>query len=378
MKTLFKNALLVSITAIAASSCIKDKAPNPVKKFNPATFKEELKKNISKLAVTQPRGYSFVISQNGRLADTCSMGIAAFSSAKASSPMHPDKEMNVASVTKVFTAVAVIKLMAKNGIELDDPIGQWLPKYFNAVQAVKDITFRQLLTHRSGITQSTGKIAFIKQMALNGLDNPAKPKAYANMNFALFRVMIPYMINKTATQQIEASLVPAQTATFENWLSIQYVKYLQENLFTPVGIGEALCKPGPDCAQALGEGASTASYTHFDWTQESGGGGYYLSTMEMARFMAFLCNTETLLSKEQREMMDKNFLGWDTEDSFMTGHGQSYGKDGALQWGAPGMQTLVVKYPGNIELSISVTSWPGDDFRDLAEAAVFAYDDSWE
>lgn len=42
------------------------------------------------------------------------------------------------------------------------------------------------------------------------------------------------------------------------------------------------------------------------------------------------------------------------------------------------MQTLVVKYPGNIELSISVTSRPGDDFRDMAEAAVFAYDDSWE
>lgn len=378
MKTLLKKTLLVSITVVAASSCIKDKAPNPVKKFNPATFKEELKKNISKLAITQPRGYSFVISQNGRLADTCSMGVASFSSIKSNSPMHPDKETNVASVTKTFTAVAVIKLMEKNNIKLDDAIGQWLPKYFNAVQPVKDITFRQLLTHRSGISQSSGKIEFIKQMALNGLDNPAKPKKYANMNFALFRVMIPYMINKTAAQQVEASLVPGQTATFENWLSIQYVKYLQENLFTPIGIAEALCKPGPDCAQALGEGESTAAYTHFDWTQESGGGGYYLSTMEMARFMAFLGNTEKLLTKEQREMMDKNFLGWDTEDSFMTGHGQSYGKDGALQWGAPGMQTLVVKYPGNIELSISVTSWPGDDFRNLAEAAVFAYNDSWE
>jgi CubicO group peptidase (beta-lactamase class C family) len=173
-------------------------------------------------------------------------------------------------------------------------------------------------------------------------------------------------------------MVPGQTATFENWLSIQYVKYLQDNIFTPIGISSALCKPGVNSAQALNEGEKLVTFDHFDWTPESGGGGYYLSTMEMARFMAYLAHSEVLLSKAQRDMMDKNFLGWDTEDSFMTKYGQSYGKDGALQWGQPGMQTLVVKYPGNIELSISVTSWPGGDFRDLAEAAYFAYEDSWE
>lgn len=378
MKTLFKTLLLATATVISASSCLKDKAPKPTKKFNVATFKEELKKNISKLAVTQPRGYSFVINKDGRWADTCSRGIAYMQSAGGSSPMHPNQEMNIASVTKTLTAVAVIQLMKKNGIELDDAIGQWLPKYFNTVQEVKDVTFRQLLTHRSGISQGTGKIGFIKQLCANGLDNPAKPKDYDNMNFAIFRVMIPYMINKQATLQIESNMVPGQTATFENWLSIQYVKYLQDNIFTPIGISSALCKPGVNSAQALNEGEKLVTFDHFDWTPESGGGGYYLSTMEMARFMAYLAHSEVLLSKTQRDMMDKNFLGWDTEDSFMTKYGQSYGKDGALQWGQPGMQTLVVKYPGNIELSISVTSWPGGDFRDLAEAAYFAYEDSWE
>ncbi len=377
MKTLLKSTLVACFTMLTASSCIKDKAPVPQKKFNAAKFKEELKKNISKTATTQPRGYSFVISQNGRWVDTCSTGIAYVKSAGGFSPMHPDQEMNIASVTKSITAVAVIQLMGKNNIKLDDAIGQWLPKYFNTVQEVKDVTFRQLLTHRSGISQGTGKIEFIKALCANGLDNPSKPKKYDNMNFAIFRVMIPYMINKQATLQIEASLVPEKTTLFEDWLSFQYVKYLQDNIFTPIGIASALCKPGANSAQALNEGPKLVTYDHFDWTPESGGGGYYLSTMEMARFMAYLANTEVLLTKAQRTMMDTNFLGWDTEDSFMTIRGQSYGKDGALQWGEPGMQTLVVKYPGNIELSLSITSWPGQ-WRDLALVASYAYNDSWE
>jgi D-alanyl-D-alanine carboxypeptidase len=378
MKTLFKKVLLLFVVAIPASSCIKDKAPKPSKVFNVAKFKEELKKNIAKTRTTQPRGYSFVINQNGRWADTCSTGIAYMQAGGNTSPMHPNQEINVASVTKIFTTVAVLQLMKKNSIKLDDPIGQWLPAYFGTVQAVKDITFKQLLTHRSGISEGTGWVDSLKAIAKRGLDNPAKPKDYANMNFAIFRIMIPYMMNKTATLQIEASLVPSQTKKFEEWLSIQYVNYMQNNVFSPIGISSALCSPGVNTAMAFNEGIKISSRVMEDWTQEAGGGGYYLSTMEMARVMAYISHTDILLNKEQRDMMDDNFLGWDTEDSWMTINGQSYGKDGALQWGGPGMQTFVVKYPGNIELSLSVTSWPGDDFRYFTKVAADAYNDSWE
>jgi D-alanyl-D-alanine carboxypeptidase len=185
-------------------------------------------------------------------------------------------------------------------------------------------------------------------------------------------------MNKTATLQIEASLVPSQTKKFEEWLSIQYVNYMQNNVFSPIGISSALCSPGVNTAMAFNEGIKISSRVMEDWTQEAGGGGYYLSTMEMARVMAYISHTDILLNKEQRDMMDDNFLGWDTEDSWMTINGQSYGKDGALQWGGPGMQTFVVKYPGNIELSLSVTSWPGDDFRYFTKVAADAYNDSWE
>jgi D-alanyl-D-alanine carboxypeptidase len=53
----------------------------------------------------------------------------------------------IGSVTKVFTATAVMQLVAAGKIGLDDPIARWFPAFPNA----KAITVRELLGHRSGI-----------------------------------------------------------------------------------------------------------------------------------------------------------------------------------------------------------------------------------
>ncbi len=51
------------------------------------------------------------------------------------------------SVTKMFTAVAVLQLVESGRIKIDEPLASYLP---NAPHA-KDVTIRQLLTHTSGI-----------------------------------------------------------------------------------------------------------------------------------------------------------------------------------------------------------------------------------
>jgi CubicO group peptidase (beta-lactamase class C family) len=52
----------------------------------------------------------------------------------------------LASLSKVFTAVAIMQLVEKKSIQLDDPIKKYLPSFPYA-----DITIRQILSHTSGL-----------------------------------------------------------------------------------------------------------------------------------------------------------------------------------------------------------------------------------
>ena len=66
----------------------------------------------------------------------------------------PGTLFDPASVTKVFTATAVMQLVEQGKIELDQSVSHYLPKFsmksrFSA--SSDDITVRQLLTHHSGI-----------------------------------------------------------------------------------------------------------------------------------------------------------------------------------------------------------------------------------
>lgn len=78
-------------------------------------------------------------------------------------PMSPDKIQNIGSISKTFTATAVMQLWEKGLFNLDDDVNDFLPftvKNPRFPEAI--ITFRQLLSHRSSI-----------------LDGPAYDASYA-------------------------------------------------------------------------------------------------------------------------------------------------------------------------------------------------------
>jgi CubicO group peptidase (beta-lactamase class C family) len=64
-------------------------------------------------------------------------------------PASSSTNYRLASMTKAFTAAAVLLLAEEGQLELAAPIGLWLPEL---PDAVRSITIRQLLTHTSGIT----------------------------------------------------------------------------------------------------------------------------------------------------------------------------------------------------------------------------------
>jgi len=70
------------------------------------------------------------------------------------SPAKPTDRVEVASVTKTMTAVAVMKLVDDHLIGLDDPVNDVIPTFTTALKPPAQITLRQLLTHTSGIPEA--------------------------------------------------------------------------------------------------------------------------------------------------------------------------------------------------------------------------------
>lgn len=66
--------------------------------------------------------------------------------------LTPEHAMSIGSVTKTFTATAVMLLVEEGAISLDDPLSGWDPGFIWADQ----ITVRHLLGHRSGLRDYFG------------------------------------------------------------------------------------------------------------------------------------------------------------------------------------------------------------------------------
>lgn len=101
---------------------------------------------------------------------------------KSMEPVAPDDHVRVGSITKTFTAMAILKLAQEGKLRLDDSIEKWLPGVMSNFQP-REIRIRYLLNHTSGIPDIWGVAP-----ALVGVANPAgceagNPSFYKGCNF---------------------------------------------------------------------------------------------------------------------------------------------------------------------------------------------------
>jgi CubicO group peptidase (beta-lactamase class C family) len=64
-------------------------------------------------------------------------------------PTRTDTIFDLASMTKLFTAIAAVQLIASGSIQLDAPVARYIPPF--AANGKSAITIRNLLTHTSGL-----------------------------------------------------------------------------------------------------------------------------------------------------------------------------------------------------------------------------------
>ncbi|CAL9667689.1 IS4 family transposase MICBce6 [Streptomyces sp. enrichment culture] len=83
-------------------------------------------------------------------ADRTWRGAAGVADLGTGRPVRPDMRQRVGSITKTFTAVAVMQQAERGRIRLDAPIGDYLPQLVPGERG-RRITVRMLLNHTSGI-----------------------------------------------------------------------------------------------------------------------------------------------------------------------------------------------------------------------------------
>src|SRR5690625_3660717 len=71
-------------------------------------------------------------------------------------PMRKDEIFDMASVSKLFTATAVMQLWDEGKFKLDGPVGRYLPKF--GVRGKRQVTIKQLMTHQSGFAVCTAML----------------------------------------------------------------------------------------------------------------------------------------------------------------------------------------------------------------------------
>lgn len=162
-------------------------------------------------------------------------------------PSHvtPRTLFRVASLTKVFTATAVLKLAAEGKLDLDDPIREHLP-WFSirrpAETGVAPITIRQLLTHTAGVPRDSrltdfgriyqppreDAIAALPEQRLEA--RPGERYAYSNLGYGLLGEIIS-----------SAS-------------GLDYANYVRREILTPLGMAEAIVHPRHSDTTAWGHG----------------------------------------------------------------------------------------------------------------------------
>lgn len=116
---------------------------------------------------------------------------------EAKIPADPHSLFKIASISKLYDAVAVTKLVSRGRLSLDKSIADYLPELVGRIENAEAITLRQLIQHRSGIPNFTDApnfwaaptATYEESLALI-LDKPAnfapgKDYEYCNTNYLL-------------------------------------------------------------------------------------------------------------------------------------------------------------------------------------------------
>ncbi len=309
-------------------------------------------------------GYALRIGKTGQTIYTLQWNWAQTQN-DASLGWNPSRRMHIASVSKLMTAIAMADLLQAKNISYDAKIINYLPSYWSKGPNIDDITFRQLLTHRSGFSTGTSSsdYQFMKSRVASGFSGSMNGSYdYENMNFGLCRILIAVIngnINKNAI------FPPFINDQVWDVVTINaYTQYVNQNVFSPSGVnGPSLDKPGSP-ARAYPWPVAGNGWNSGNLQSMAGGAAWHMSINEVLAVMHTFRRTSNIMpmSKAQ-EALDANF-GIDRITN--TSAGKLYDKNGRWRDGNQRTeQSVAVFLPDGMDIVVFTNSPIGPNAASL-------------
>jgi CubicO group peptidase (beta-lactamase class C family) len=122
-------------------------------------FEDGLKSHLGKLTKDELPGLAVLVARDGKIVFQGGFG---FADLEKKTPVTGETKFRIGSVSKQFTAAAILRLADEGKLTLTDP----LEKFFPGFPRGGDITVHQLLTHTSGLHSYTNKPEFLSRVAM--------------------------------------------------------------------------------------------------------------------------------------------------------------------------------------------------------------------
>lgn len=201
---------------------------------------------------------------------------------KANAPVTPDTMFRIASMTKSFTALSILKLRDEGKLSLDDPVARYVPSLANLPYPTKDspeLTIRLLLTHSEGfpednpwgdrqLAQTDETMKAWMQAGIPFSTAPGTAYEYSNYGFAI--------LGQVVTQ---ASGRP-------------YAEYVRDNILRPLGMTSSGFEKSDVPSERIAIGYR---FEDDKWKEEpilahgsfGAMGGLWTTARDLARYVAF-------------------------------------------------------------------------------------------
>ncbi|CAM4000935.1 serine hydrolase domain-containing protein [Flavobacterium jumunjinense] len=206
---------------------------------------------------------------------------AGWKDRKKKIPTDPNALFKIGSITKLYVAVAVTKLVSNKQLSLDKTLAEYLPELKGRIENADKITLRMMVQHRSGIPNFTDTPGYWEESTKNNketlaliVDKPAdfapdKKYSYSNTNYLLIgeildttlghshhqyiknEILMPLGLNNTYCLQSEVNLDDVMSGYY-----VDYEEDMKYNNFTsPAGSMIATAKDVGTFIRALNDGS---------------------------------------------------------------------------------------------------------------------------
>ncbi len=210
-----------------------------VRPFSPAHFASKLSARLD----AQNVGYAFQVNEHGVSKARGARGFCRHA-VDGGVPWDSQSRMHVASTSKFFSAVALMRALRARGLDVDAKINDFLPRHWSIGQKARGLTFKRLLTHQAGLYSGNCDYAALKQEVASAGDGIGEVWHYANSNYALMRILIP-ILDGTLQRDVDyASVVfkgvPSTAALRDVAWDVltrkHFNDYLQTHVWRPSGV----------------------------------------------------------------------------------------------------------------------------------------------